>query len=1058
MVFSFLMSCGSIQGGAHSDSAEPAESGPFSTPATTSAPWLTAVRERIAGSARAIVPETEGFVAAMPGHAAIARFSSQGLTLGETAQDTPLRLRFVAWGVEGNERHVAPVPPQLGDCITDVLPEGGCARQLEYAYNGVTAWWVGQDRGVEFGWTVAEPVSADGDTALAFWVEVDGADWVEAAGDGAELIDTAGTTWAVSGALAWGADGAALPAWLEVNGYALVVRVEVAGAVYPVMVDPVLSAATTTLTGGAAGDQLGTSVSGAGDVNGDGFDDVIVGAPYFDSGSFGNSGAAYIHHGASSGVSSSASRTLTGGAAGDLFGYSVFRAGDVNGDGYDDVIVGAPYFDSAALSNSGAAYVYHGSASGVSSSASRTLTGSAATDYFGYSVSSAGDVNDDGYDDVIIGAWGYNRGSLSDAGAAYIHHGSSSGVLSIASRTLSGGDAGDYFGRSVSGAGDVNGDGFHDVIIGASYRNSGSLQDAGAAYIHHGGSSGVSSGASRTLTGGAGFDFFGTSVSGAGDVNNDGYDDVIIGAYGYNSGSLQDAGAAHIFRGSPSGVSSSASSTLTGSAADDYLGESVSGAGDVNGDGYDDVIIGAMGCESALLDDVGAAYIHHGSSSGVSSSASRTLTGSVAYDYLGGSVSGAGDVNSDGYDDVLIGATGYNSGSSGNTGAAFIHHGYTDADGDGVYSGGDASTTQDCDDGDASVGGPSTFYLDDDGDGYGGSTSTAFCTRPSGYTLTSTDCDDSRAAVNPGALEVCDALNDDEDCDGLRDNSDPNASTSTMTPFYRDSDGDGYGSGVSRKFCDLPTGYSGSDTDCDDADASVNPAGSEICDALDIDEDCDGLADDADPSTLEDGKVERFADEDGDGHGGSTRLLRCDPGPQTAEAPTDCDDSNADVSPDGAEVCDETNTDEDCDGLVNDADPTVDRRTTSEFFFDEDGDGFGNVATPTPSYCDPPRGAVTDGTDCDDSRADVSPDAAEVPLDGIDQDCDGLDATSRDGGSAAVSYGDCVEVDGMLLGNNCSETEPAGCASSSRLPSAMAPLLAIVGALGWQRRRAGCRR
>ena len=171
----------------------------------------------------------------------------------------------------------------------------------------------------------------------------------------------------------------------------------------------VLSAPTTTLTGGTTGDWFGGSVSGAGDVNADGYDDVIIGALLYDGGSHSWVGAAYIHHGSSSGVSSRASGTLTGGAAGDSFGSAVSGAGDVNGDGYDDVIIGAPGYDSGSLTDAGAATIHHGPSSGVSSSASRRLTGGSGG--FGWSVSGAGAANGDGYDGVIFGEpWSHPRG------------------------------------------------------------------------------------------------------------------------------------------------------------------------------------------------------------------------------------------------------------------------------------------------------------------------------------------------------------------------------------------------------------------------------------------------------------------------------------------------------------------------------------------------------------------------------------------------------------------------------------------------------------------------
>ncbi len=689
------------------DSADSASPETASVPVGASPGWLEAVKARIAASARSIVPEGEGFTAALPAHSADARFTAMGLVLGGLDAAQPLHLRFSSWGFSGAEREVEPVEPALGDCVTGVLPEGDCARRLEYAHEGVTAWWVGLDGGLEFGWTVAAP-PADGESALTFRTEVDGADWVAAAGDGAEMVDAAGVTWMVSGALAWGADGAPLRAWLDVEGDALVVRVDAEGAVYPVTVDPVLSTATTMLEGASAFDNMGHALSGAGDVNGDGYGDVIIAVSYYPQ-PYANVGRAWVYHGSSSGLSSTANRTLMGGAVGHYFGFSVSGAGDVNGDGYDDVIIGASGYDSGSLNAVGRVVIHHGSASGVSSSANLTLTGSAAVDRLGCSVSGAGDVNGDGYDDVIIGAYG------------------------------------------------------HAIFIGR-------------AYVHHGSASGLGIAPSLTLTGGT----------------------------------------------------------------EATLGNSVSGAGDVNGDGYDDVIIGANGYAHLTNRFTGAVYIHHGSPTGVSSTSSSMLVGNDGGVFFGSSVSDAGDVNGDGYDDVIIGANGYDVGTAANAGAVFIHHGYADEDGDGVYLGGDSSTMQDCDDDDATVGTASIRYVDADGDGFGSTVTVTACAGAAGTAAAANDCDDARADVNPAAAEVCDAANADEDCDGLADDADPTVDALGFSTFYADADADGFGDASAvTSACDLPAGHVTDNTDCDDARADVYPFAPDPPNDG-VDQNCDG--------------------------------------------------------------------------------------------------------------------------------------------------------------------------------------------------------------------------
>ena len=182
-----------------------------------------------------------------------------------------------------------------------------------------------------------------------------------------------------------------------------------------------------------------------------------------------NTGRAYIYYGGLN-IGNSADVILTGAASGDFFGYSVSTAGDVNGDGYSDVIVGA-YGNDAEGSNTGSAYIYFGG-SNMDNTSDIQLKGVTVGDQFGISVSTAGDINGDGYADVIVGANG------NDAGAAYIYFGGSI-MNSDADITFYGTNSDDQFGRSVSSAGDLNGDGYADVIVGA-YVNDGGGTNAGS--------------------------------------------------------------------------------------------------------------------------------------------------------------------------------------------------------------------------------------------------------------------------------------------------------------------------------------------------------------------------------------------------------------------------------------------------------------------------------------------------------------------------------------------------------------------------------------------------
>ena len=302
------------------------------------------------------------------------------------------------------------------------------------------------------------------------------------------------------------------------------------------------------LDGIDAFDDSGRSVASAGDVNGDGFDDLIIGAPEAGPSNY-HIGETYVVFGKASGFASSINLSTLNGSNGfrlngidgiDLSGGSVASAGDVNGDGFDDLIIGA----TGAGDYVGESYVVFGKASGFTSSINlSTLNGSNgfrldgidAGDISGLPVASAGDVNGDGFDDLVIGA--FRAGPGENVGENYVAFGKASGFASSMNLStlngsngfrLDGIDVGDYSGRSVASAGDVNGDGFDDLVIGASRADPGGDSSAGESYVVFGKASGFASSISlATLNGSNGFrldgidagDRSGFSVASAGDVN-----------------------------------------------------------------------------------------------------------------------------------------------------------------------------------------------------------------------------------------------------------------------------------------------------------------------------------------------------------------------------------------------------------------------------------------------------------------------------------------------------------------------------------------------------------
>ncbi|UCG30056.1 MAG: FG-GAP repeat protein, partial [candidate division WOR-3 bacterium] len=413
---------------------------------------------------------------------------------------------------------------------------------------------------------------------------------------------------------------------------------------------------------------FGNSVSVAGDVNGDGYSDVIVGAYRYDNGQT-DEGRAFVYHGSSTGLSATPDWTAESDQAEARFGWSVSAAGDVNGDGYSDVIVGAYWYDNGQT-DEGRAYVYHGSATGLAATPCWTAESDQANAWFGYSVSAAGDVNGDGYSDVIVAAVWYDSGQTNE-GRVYAFHGSAAGLCSNAGWSAESDQASAQFGNSVSSAGDVNGDGYSDVIVGVYWYDNGEINE-GRAYVYHGSATGLSLTPDWTAESDQAFARFGHSVSGAGDVNGDGYSDVIVSALNYDNGQV-DEGRAYVYHGSATGLYLMPDWTAESNQTEAEFGISVSSAGDVNGDGYSDVIVGAYRYDNGQTNE-GRAYVFHGSAAGLPLTSDWTAESDQAEARFGGSVSTVGDVNGDGYSDVIVGAYWYDNGQT-NEGRAYVYHG-----------------------------------------------------------------------------------------------------------------------------------------------------------------------------------------------------------------------------------------------------------------------------------------------------------------------------------------------------------------------------------------------
>ncbi len=578
-----------------------------------------------------------------------------------------------------------------------------------------------------------------------------------------------------------------------------------------------LADADSSFLGEAEDDLSGTGIANSADINGDGFDDIVIGACENSDGGE-HAGQAYIFFGSAEGWSmdtslADADASFVGETDWDYVGAAVAGVGDTNGDGLDDLLISAPYDDQpggdpeVCCDGAGVTYLVLGREAGWAvgtsiASADASFWGEVGWDYSGSWVSGAGDVDADGLDDFLIVAPA-NDEAGTDSGQVYLFLGRSGGwslATSLAAADGSFlGDSRDYYTEFAAGAGDVNGDGFGDFLVGSPHHENESVPGSyGQVYLFFGGAAGWemdtsfadadASFVAEPLSAGFSWVCGAGSAAGAGDVNGDGFDDILIGGPGHDESGM-DAGKAFLLLGRAGEWTmetslSDADLFLLAEREGDEFGTLVAGAGDVDGDGYDDFLISAR-----MNDDggtsAGKTYLYFGGAaiSGGSPPFSASLIGEDVGDRTGDALAGQGDVNGDGLTDFLVGAPQNNEGGLG-VGQTYLV-----------------------------LGKPCP---DEDEDG---------------WTPCEGDCDDEDSAVHPGSVEICNGGVDD-DCDPSTD---------------EESDVDGDGQSV----CD---------GDCDDSDPSVGYDQPEDCEDG-IDNDCDGEID-TDDSDCESADDDDHSDDD----------------------------------------------------------------------------------------------------------------------------------------------------------------------------------------------------
>ncbi|MCC6846494.1 MAG: FG-GAP-like repeat-containing protein [Bacteroidetes bacterium] len=418
------------------------------------------------------------------------------------------------------------------------------------------------------------------------------------------------------------------------------------------------STPTETLAGPTEYGQFGVVVSPAGDVNGDGYADIIVSSPYYNSSVF-NDGRVWVYYGNGNGFGTSNPTALSPtNQEKAYFGWSAASAGDVNNDGFADIVVGAPGYDVKVGLNydQGRVYVFQGSAAGINTVPAQIIDGEQNQEQIGMAVAGVGDANNDGYSDIAAGASKYS-GQFANEGKVVVYYGSSLGITTTEPWIKTGGQIGANFGASISAAGDVNRDGINDVIIGAPYYTDRPLDKNGRAYMYLGATGGLSANPAAVISGKQNGGLFGYTVANAGDVNGDGYSDALITSLWYDS-TVVNEGRVWLYNGTTGGLAAAPSWHADGGQIAGGFGTSVSAAGDLNGDGYGDVIIGADMYDNGSVDE-GRAVVYFGSDTSLTKKPVWTMELGQNYAYAGGSVAGLGDINGDGYPDIAVGARGF---------------------------------------------------------------------------------------------------------------------------------------------------------------------------------------------------------------------------------------------------------------------------------------------------------------------------------------------------------------------------------------------------------------
>ncbi len=438
----------------------------------------------------------------------------------------------------------------------------------------------------------------------------------------------------------WDANGTAVPASIQLNSanqLLIEIHVDDEYAQYPLTIDPLTSTPNWVL-------EANLKYTAVGDFNGDGLPDLLTGAPLYTNGQT-NEGILKIHYGIPGGTFNITPEWIYESNILNLnMGDKIANAGDVNNDGFDDILIGCNFYDNVQ-SNEGICYMFLGSSTTPGTTPDWSVESNTSSAEFGNSVAAAGDINNDGYDDVVIGSYKHTT-----SGRVFIYHGNATG-LSLTGTSISGTGSGNEFGFCVTGNKDLNADGYDDIVTTARYKyGTGEASSAGRVYVFNGSATGIATTPSWTYTAKQANAHLGNAAA-ISDINNDGHFDLVVSAIDYDTIGT-DYGLVYVFMGTVAGFPASPTQLFLGTQTDEDLGTTITDLGDLNNDGYHEIAVGSPYHDGAYTTS-GRIYLFHGTATSLNLNPAMIISYEEFSAYTGRSVSALGDTNGDGFDDFI---------------------------------------------------------------------------------------------------------------------------------------------------------------------------------------------------------------------------------------------------------------------------------------------------------------------------------------------------------------------------------------------------------------------